>query len=60
VRGDVQPPRRELEALDPGKDPIARLKLALRRYVGILETLIELEDGRDLPIGLRVRAFIGG
>ncbi len=25
----------------------------------VLETLIELEDGRELPIGLRVRAFIG-
>ncbi len=25
----------------------------------VLETLIELEDGRDLPIGLRVRAFLG-
>jgi HlyD family secretion protein len=24
----------------------------------ILETLVELEDGRDLPIGLRVQAFI--
>ena len=24
----------------------------------VLETLIELEDGRDLPIGLRVRAFL--
>ncbi len=24
----------------------------------VLETLIELEDGRDLPIGLRVRAFV--
>ena len=24
------------------------------------ETLLELEDGRDLPIGLRVQAFIGG
>ncbi len=25
----------------------------------VLETLVELEDGRDLPIGLRVRAFLG-
>ena len=25
----------------------------------VLETLIELEDGHELPIGLRVRAFIG-
>lgn len=25
----------------------------------VLETLIELEDGRDLPLGLRVRAFMG-
>lgn len=25
----------------------------------VLETLIELQDGRDLPLGLRVRAFIG-
>lgn len=25
----------------------------------VLETLIELEDGRELPIGLRVQAFIG-
>lgn len=26
----------------------------------ILETLVELEDGRELPFGLRVQAFIGG
>jgi len=26
----------------------------------ILETLVELEDGRDLPLGLRVQAFIRG
>lgn len=25
----------------------------------VLETLLELEDGRELPIGLRVQAFIG-
>ena len=25
----------------------------------VLETLVELEDGHELPIGLRVRAFIG-
>jgi HlyD family secretion protein len=25
----------------------------------ILETLLELDDGRELPIGLRVQAFIG-
>jgi hypothetical protein len=24
----------------------------------ILETLVELEDGRELPLGLRVQAFI--
>jgi HlyD family secretion protein len=24
----------------------------------ILETLVELNDGRDLPLGLRVQAFI--
>jgi HlyD family secretion protein len=24
----------------------------------VLETLIELADGRDLPLGLRVQAFI--
>jgi len=26
----------------------------------ILETLVELNDGRDLPLGLRVQAFIEG
>jgi hypothetical protein len=26
----------------------------------ILETLVELNDGADLPLGLRVQAFIGG
>jgi hypothetical protein len=25
----------------------------------VLETLIELENGSDLPIGLRVRALLG-
>ena len=24
----------------------------------VLETLIELEDGKDLPLGLRVRAYL--
>ena len=24
----------------------------------VLETLVELEDGRELPLGLRVQAFI--
>jgi len=24
----------------------------------VLETLVELEDGRDLPLGLRVRAYL--
>ena len=26
----------------------------------ILETLVELDDGRELPLGLRVQAFILG
>jgi hypothetical protein len=25
----------------------------------VLETLVELEDGHELPLGLRVRAFLG-